>query len=74
MSIQFELLESEVLNLSTSERSRLLDRLVASLEVDAEIQLAWENEAERRDAEIDSGSVTVVSIEEVLARLHAELQ
>ena len=74
MSLTLDALEAEVLKLSTAERSRLLDRLLASLEADAEIQQAWASEAERRDAEIEEGKAKLVSGEEVIARLRAELR
>ena len=73
MSMSLDVLEAEVLGLPPNERSHLLDRLIASLESDAEIQEAWAHEASRRDAEVEEGKVTLVPGEEVLARLRAEL-
>jgi putative addiction module component (TIGR02574 family) len=73
MSTSIEVLEAEVLSLPTAERSRLLERLIASLDADPEIAEAWVREAERRDAEIDSGAVSLVPGEQVLARLRADL-
>ena len=55
MSIPLDTLEAEVLKLPAGARSRLLDRLIASLEADAGIEEAWALEAERRDAEVDEG-------------------
>lgn len=74
MPMPLDALEAEVLNLPAIERSHLLDRLVASLEADPEIQEAWALEAERRDVEIEEGKVKLVPGEEVLARLRAELR
>ena len=73
MPMQLDVLETEVLNLSPVDRSHLLDRLVASLEADSEIAGAWALEAERRDAETESGQVALVCGKEVLARLRAQL-
>ena len=73
MPMQLDALETEVLKLSPAERSHLLDRLVASLDADSEIADAWALEAERRDAEIDAGRVTLVPGKVVLARLGAQL-
>ena len=73
MTIALDVLEAEVLNLSALQRSHLLDRLIASLDADPEIQQAWAVEAERRDADIDSGKVALVSGEAVVARLRATL-
>ena len=57
MSIPLDTLEAEVLKLSAGARSHLLDRLIASLETDSEIEEAWALEAERRDAEVEEGKV-----------------
>jgi len=45
----------EVLNLPPAERSRLLDRLLASLDSDKEWEEAWGQELDRREAEINAG-------------------
>ena len=74
MATSIEVLEAEVLGLSPAERSRLLERLIASLDADPEIQKAWAQEAERRDAEVDSGAVSLVSGEEAVSRLRTNLR
>ena len=73
MAIALDVLEAEVLGLSVLQRSHLLDRLITSLDADPAIQLAWAVEAERRDADIDSGKVALVSGKAVVARLRATL-
>ena len=74
MPKSIEILEAEVLSLPTAERSRLLDRLIASLDSDLELQEAWLQEAARRDAEIDDASAPCVPGEPSLARLRAGLR
>lgn len=74
MATSIEVLEAEVLGLSAAERSRLLERLIASLDADPELQKAWMHEAERRDAEVDSGAVSLSSGEQVLSRLRSNLR
>jgi Putative addiction module component len=74
MSLSVEVLEREVLRLGTSDRVRLLDRVVASLDADSARDAAWDAVAARRDAEITSGSATEISVDEVMARLEAELK
>jgi hypothetical protein len=74
MSMQLDALEAQVLNLALVDRSHLLDRLVASIEADHDLQQAWELEALERDMEIQNGQVKVVSGKDVLARLAAKLQ
>ena len=69
-----EALAEEVLLLPTEARSKLLDRVVASLDADRKRDEAWDALAARRDAEIESGQDTVVSGPEVLVRLRAELK
>ncbi len=73
MTLPVESLELEILRLSTSERARLLDRVVASLDADKARDKAWDELAAQRDAEIERGGSSPVSGPEVLARLRAEL-
>ncbi len=74
MQIPIEVLESEVLALPAAERTRLLERVIASLDTDPEIQEAWVTEAVRRESQVTSGAVALVSGEEAIARLRAHLQ
>jgi hypothetical protein len=69
-----EALAEEVLQLPTEARSKLLDRVVASLDADRARDRAWDELAARRDAEIESGASPVVPGSEVLARLRNELK
>ena len=74
VSTNLEVLEAEVLQLAPVERSHLLERLIASLDSDPEVEEAWEREADRREAELESGSASAVSGQEAVARLRAKLQ
>ena len=74
MSPTLEALEAEVLRLSASDRSNLLDRLIASLDADKALAQAWDREAERRDAEIENGISSAVAGKEVLARLRTRIR
>jgi putative addiction module component (TIGR02574 family) len=71
MSTTLEALQAEVLRLSPKDRARLLDRLIASIDVDTEAEAAWDALADQREGEIDSGAVQPVPIEVALARLEA---
>ena len=73
MSTSLELLEAEALKLTPADRAHLLERLVASLDSDPEIEAAWEKEADRREAELESGSVPEVPGHEAMARLRSRL-
>lgn len=74
MTSSVEVLEVEVLQLPPSERAYLVERLIASLDVDPEIEEAWAVEVERRLAEIESGAITLLPGSDVLAKLKAEFQ
>lgn len=71
MSTTLETLQAEVLRLSSKDRARLLDRLIASLDADAEAEAAWDAVADRREEEIESGAVQPVPLEAALVRLEA---
>lgn len=73
VNTNLEVLEAEVLKLEAADRSHLLERLIASLDVDPEVEQAWEQEADRREAELESGSVTAAPGHEAIARLRAKL-
>ena len=73
MSASLEALEAEVLSLAPADRSHLLERLIVSLASDPEVEEAWEREADRREAELDSGSVAAVPGNEAMARLRSRL-
>ena len=74
MQIPIEVLESEVLALPPAERSRLLERVIASLDADPEIQEAWVKEAAHRESQVASGALNLVPGEEAITRLRANLQ
>ncbi len=73
MATNLEVLEAEALKLNPADRSRLLERLIASLDTDPELEAVWEQEADRREALLASGAVTEVPAREALARLRARL-
>ncbi len=70
-----EELETEVLKLDPSTRARLAERLLQSLETlsDTENESLWAEEAERRLAELDTGTVTARPADEVLCNARATL-
>lgn len=74
MSSSVEVLEAEVLQLPVAERARLVERLIASLDIDPEVEEAWAAEVERRQAQLESGAVTLRPGPETLAKLKAEFR
>ena len=73
MGTSLEVLEAEILQLAPADRSHLLERLIASLDSDPEVEEAWEREADRREAELESGLIAAVPGHEAIARLRARL-
>jgi putative addiction module component (TIGR02574 family) len=74
MSATVETLEAEALLLTRDARARLIERLIASLDVDPDVEEAWAVEVERRQAEIVSGNVSLVPGPETLTKLKAEFK
>lgn len=74
MSSTVEELEAEALNLSSVQRARLVEKLIASLDAEPDIENAWAAEVERRHAEVEAGAVALLPGPETLARLKAEFQ
>lgn len=64
-----ETVEAAALQLAPIERARLVERLIASLDADPEVEEAWATEVERRNAEIESGAVSLLPGPETLADL-----
>lgn len=73
MNTHLEAIEAEALKLAPADRSHLLERLIASLDVEPDVEAAWEREADRREAELASGAVVEVPGPEAMARLRARL-
>lgn len=73
MPIPIDVLEAEALSLPQADRSRLIDRLIASLEADPEWAAAWSDEADRREERIARGESSWVSGQDVVDRLRAGL-
>ena len=74
MSATVEELEAEALSLSSAQRARLVEKLIASLDSEPDIENAWAAEVERRHAEIEGGTLSLFPGPETLARLRAEFQ
>ena len=66
-------IEREALRLTEKQRARIALRLLSSLEPTegspSEIEAAWLEEVERRDREIEDGTVTTIPAEKVFAAL-----
>lgn len=76
MSTKSAELLRQALSLSVEERADLAGQLIESLDSKESkgVQPAWEAEIERRMAELDSGAVKPVSLEDAFRRLDSTLE
>lgn len=73
MPTQLEIVEAQVMQLTPAERNHLLERLIVSLDTDPNVEAAWEQLADQREAELDAGLAQALPGDEVMARLRARL-
>ncbi|MEO6407559.1 MAG: addiction module protein [Burkholderiaceae bacterium] len=71
MPTTLETLQAEVLRLLPKDRARLLDRLIASLDVDTEAEAGWDALADQREGEIETGTVEPVPLDVAIAKLES---
>ena len=74
MSIALESLKNQVLSLPHDDRARLLDSIIDSLDDETSLDRAWDQEAARRDLEVENGTDVCIDGKEVLARLRAQIR
>jgi putative addiction module component (TIGR02574 family) len=73
MPTQLELVEAQAMQLSPAERNHLLDRLIVSLDPDPAVEVAWEQLADQREADIKAGLSHYLPGDQVIAELRARL-
>jgi len=73
MSQSAQALESAALLLPPEERARLAERLLASLDIDPEIEEAWAKEVAKRLEDWEAGLVESVSWDEAKKRVREQL-
>jgi hypothetical protein len=69
-----ETLEAAALQLTSADRSRLVDRLIATLDADPEVEEALAAEVERRQSQIENGTVSLLPGPETLAKLKTDFE
>lgn len=74
MSLTYEQIAAEAMQLSPQERADLADRLWISVDTPEAVAAAWDAEVARRIAQIDSGEVETIPQEQVMAELRAKLR
>ena len=73
MSQTTQALESAALLLPPEERARLAERLLASLDIDPEIEEAWAAEVKKRLADWEAGRVKEYTLDEVREHIESRL-
>lgn len=73
MPVPVEDLAVQVPQLPASDRARLLDQVIGSLDADRERDGRWNAVAAKRDAEVDADPSELVSGPEAVARIRASL-
>lgn len=73
ISSPLEDIEAAALQLATSDRAKLAERLLISLEEDDEILASWVAEAERRADAFDRGEMEAIDFDEAIAQARARL-
>ena len=71
MEPTLDTVQAEAMKLSSADRVRLLDVLLDCVDQDDEIERAWEQVADQRDGELESGAAVAVDGPTVVARLRA---
>ncbi|OGT04174.1 MAG: hypothetical protein A2143_07575 [Gallionellales bacterium RBG_16_57_15] len=78
MAVILEELENQALQLSPPERSKLIHRLIVSLDGEPKespeaIAKAWDEEIARRVADMEAGRTQWIPADEVMARLRTKI-
>jgi hypothetical protein len=66
-------IEAAALQLATSDRAKLAERLLISLEEDDEILASWVAEAEWRADAFDRGEMEAIDFDEAIAQARSRL-
>lgn len=75
MTEKSQIVLEEALKLTANERAEVAEQLIASLDEapDTDVEQAWQEEIQKRLAQIERGEVTTITWEEVKKRLrHGE--
>jgi putative addiction module component (TIGR02574 family) len=76
MGLSAETIITEALELPSTMRAMVAERLIESLDLDESMELSpeWRDEISRRCREIDEGTAQLIPAETVFKRLYAALQ
>lgn len=73
MTTQLATLEAEALKLSPEDRVLLADHVLASLRGQDEVEEAWSAEVDRRLAEVEAETVSLIPVEQAVRRARQAL-
>lgn len=73
MPSQLEIVQAQAMQLTPAERNQLLERLIISLDADAKVEAAWEQLADRREADLAAGVAQEIPFDEAMIQLRAKL-
>lgn len=73
MPSQLEYVQAQAMQLTPAERNQLLERLIISLDTDPEVEAAWEQLADQREADLEAGLAHEIPFEEAMIQLRARL-
>ncbi|HEY5581177.1 MAG TPA: addiction module protein [Rhodoferax sp.] len=73
MPSQLEYVQAQAMQLTPTERNQLLERLIISLDTDPQVEAAWEQLADQREADLEAGLAQFIPADEVMATLRARL-
>lgn len=65
-----ETLQAAALQLTPAVRARLVDRLIATLDAYPDVEEAWAAEVERRQPEVENGTISMLPGPEILTKLN----
>lgn len=71
---ELDAIEATILQLPQTDRAHLAERLLASLDEDDEILVAWIAEAEKRADALARGNTTWVPIDQAILKVRAGLK
>jgi hypothetical protein len=73
MPSQLEYVQAQAMQLTPAERNQLLERLIISLDTDPEVEAAWDQLADEREADIAAGRSHWINGDEAMQQLRARL-
>jgi putative addiction module component (TIGR02574 family) len=74
MSSALEKLAAEAMKLSPQERADLADLLWVSVEPEADVEAAWDEEIQRRIGDLEAGRTEAIPAGQVFAEVRARIK